>query len=151
MTITFNSDKDVIVYALEKIISFIRDNQYLFVANCVWWISGIIGLTDSLVTFIDNLEIRREIGLRGISSEPRDIARNIIDQSASNLPSISDEEYCGDPLRQTGQGHINPLPQSKRQLKKARQAKARRLRQQANTNTELAKIREKIISNLRLE
>jgi len=85
MKITFNDDKDVIVYALEKIISFSRDNQYLFVANCVWWISGIIGLTDALVIHINNLEIRRTIGLREISSTPRDIARDVLDKSAGNF------------------------------------------------------------------
>jgi hypothetical protein len=29
------------VYALEKIISFARENQCLFIANCVWWMAGI--------------------------------------------------------------------------------------------------------------
>jgi hypothetical protein len=59
MTITFETDSDVIVYALEKIVSFAKENQYLFVANCAWWIAGIIGLDSGLTTFIDNLEIRR--------------------------------------------------------------------------------------------
>jgi hypothetical protein len=54
MTLTFECDKDVIVYALEKIIVFAKENQYLFVANCVWWIAGVIGLDSSLTTFIDN-------------------------------------------------------------------------------------------------
>jgi hypothetical protein len=49
MTITFENDSDVIVYALEKIISFARGNQYLFVANCLWWIAGIIGLDKGLI------------------------------------------------------------------------------------------------------
>jgi hypothetical protein len=58
MTITFENDKDGIIYALEKIISFARENQYLFVANCAWWLAGVIGLKSGLNIFIDNLEIR---------------------------------------------------------------------------------------------
>ena len=56
MTITFKKDSDIIVYALEKILAFGRENQYLFVANCTWWIAGIIGLHSGLTIFIDNLE-----------------------------------------------------------------------------------------------
>jgi len=99
MTITFDNEKDIIVYALEKIISFSRDNQYLFVANCVWWISGIVGLTDALVIHIHNLESRREIDLRDISSTPRDIARNTIDQSGKDLPARSMDKDSYEPLR----------------------------------------------------
>jgi hypothetical protein len=78
MTITFENDSDVIVYALEKIVSFARENQYLFVANCVWWIAGIIGLDSGLTNFIDNLESRKRIDQpREISTTPRDIARSV--------------------------------------------------------------------------
>jgi hypothetical protein len=58
MTITFESDKDVIVYALEKIISFARDNQCIFLGQSIWWISSIIGLQEGLVIYIDNLKVR---------------------------------------------------------------------------------------------
>jgi len=61
MTITFEYENDVIVYALEKIITFARENQYLFVANCIWWIASVIGLEQGLVIFIDNLESRNEV------------------------------------------------------------------------------------------
>jgi hypothetical protein len=71
MTITFENDSDVIIYGLEKIISFARENQYLFVANCVWWIAGIIGLDTGLQRYIDNLESRnRIIDNRVISETP---------------------------------------------------------------------------------
>jgi len=60
MTLTFENDNDVIVYALEKIISYARKNQYIFVAQSVWWIASVIGLTDGLVTHIDNLRKRFE-------------------------------------------------------------------------------------------
>jgi hypothetical protein len=47
---------------LEKIISYARDNQYIFLAQSVWCISSIIGLQEGLVIFIDNLEVRKNIG-----------------------------------------------------------------------------------------
>ena len=113
MTITFENDSDVIVYALEKIISFARDNQYLFVANCVWWISAIIGLETGLVTHIENLEARiLTINNRAISSTPRDIA-------GGSSPNKQSSDYISDPLRRTRKGRINPLPQTKKQLRKA--------------------------------
>jgi len=60
MTITFEDEKDVIVYALEKIICYARDNCYIFVAQSVWWIASVIGLSEGLATHIDNLRIRFE-------------------------------------------------------------------------------------------
>jgi hypothetical protein len=62
MTITFEHDNDVIVYALEKIISYARDNQYIFLAQSIWWISSIIGLQQGLIIHIDNLKVRENIG-----------------------------------------------------------------------------------------
>jgi hypothetical protein len=56
MIITFENEDDVIVYALEKIISFARNNQYIFLAQRVWWISSILGLQQNLVIHIDNLK-----------------------------------------------------------------------------------------------
>jgi len=62
MTINFENDKDVIVYALEKIICYARDNRYTFVGQSVWWIASVIGLVEGLATHIDNLRIRFEAG-----------------------------------------------------------------------------------------
>jgi len=36
MTITSEKESDIIVYTLERNVSFPRENQYLFVANCAW-------------------------------------------------------------------------------------------------------------------
>jgi hypothetical protein len=85
MTITFENDSDVIVYALKKIISFAKENHYLFVANCAWWIAAVFGLNTGLTNHIDNLRSRQpessRIGLFGegnnysaILETPRDIA-----------------------------------------------------------------------------
>jgi hypothetical protein len=140
MTITFESDSDVIIYALEKIISFAREKQYLFVANCSWWIAEVIGLDSGLVTFIDNSETRRRAyRRREISNTPRDITRlesadpeqieleNTILQrrdppEASRVArtKLANPDYIPDPLRRTRKGKTNPIPLSKRQLKKAR-------------------------------
>jgi hypothetical protein len=60
MTITYENDNDVILYALEKIISYARNNQYSFLAQSVWWISSIIGLQQGLIIYIDNLKIRSD-------------------------------------------------------------------------------------------
>jgi hypothetical protein len=43
MMITFAGDSDIIVYALEKNISHARNNQYIFLAQSIWWIAAIIG------------------------------------------------------------------------------------------------------------
>jgi len=62
MIITFGNDKDVIIYALDKIISFARDNQYIFLSQSVWWISSIIGLQEGLTIHIDKLKKRNDSG-----------------------------------------------------------------------------------------
>jgi hypothetical protein len=56
MPITFENDNDVIIYALEKIISHARRTQQIFVAQCVWWLAAIIGLEQGLVNYIDNIQ-----------------------------------------------------------------------------------------------
>jgi len=61
MKITFENISDVIVYALEKIVSSAKKNQYIFVALCVWWLVSIIGLQQGLITYIDNFEIQANI------------------------------------------------------------------------------------------
>jgi hypothetical protein len=53
MSITFENDNDVTVYALKKIISYARDNQYIFLAQSIWWISSSSGLQQELIIHID--------------------------------------------------------------------------------------------------
>jgi hypothetical protein len=79
MTITFESDKDVIVYALEQIIAFARNNQYIFLAQSIWWISSIIGLQEGLIIYIDNLQSREEVNL----------AKDVHDTSDGEIPTSS--------------------------------------------------------------
>jgi hypothetical protein len=61
MTVTFENDNDVIVYALEKIILHARRTQQIFVAQCVWWLVSIIGLEEALVNYIDKLHGRTTV------------------------------------------------------------------------------------------
>jgi hypothetical protein len=145
MTITFENDADVIVYAFEKIIACARERQYVFVANCVWWIAGVLGLDSGLICFIDNLESRKAIiDHRAISEVHRDMARGVSPQEL-----ISD--YIPDLLKRTRKGRINLLPQSKKSLKKARKDKRREeadiSRNLINTK-KLMEIRAQIIQNL---
>jgi hypothetical protein len=175
MTITFENDSDVIVYALEKIISFARENQYLFVANCIWWIAGVIGLDSGLTIFIDNLEIRKQIGENRISATPRDNARSesvdpeqlkieetIIRNKNQNLARASrvtrsNPAVIQDPFPDPGASQysqVKPLPTTKIQQKKAR--KVNRL-QEANSkreterNQRLTRLRATIFRSLNKE
>jgi hypothetical protein len=117
MTITFENDSDVIIYTLEKIILFARENQYLFVANCAWWIASTIGLDEGLVIHIDNLVNQNRISnRREVSATPRDIAREV-------SPELPSSNYITDPSRRNRSGRINPLPRTKKQRRKANRIK----------------------------
>jgi len=74
MTITFENDNDVIVYGLEKIISYARENQYIFLAQSVWWIASVIGLQQGLIIHIDNLK-NRETVISDTASKAISVAR----------------------------------------------------------------------------
>jgi hypothetical protein len=73
MTITIENDNVVIVYALEKVISYARKTQQVVVAQCVWWLASIIGLQQGLVIHIDNQRARAENLVQQESSEAPDI------------------------------------------------------------------------------
>jgi hypothetical protein len=151
MTITFENDSDVIVYALEKLISYARRTQQIFVAQCIWWLSSVIGLESGLVIHIDNLRTCEPLALskelsgsvhpdsvqeiqlgREVSSTSRDLTADLrLDQV------LEEAEKCittSERARNTWQrNRVNPLPQSKTQLKKARKVKHL---QEANRITE---------------
>jgi hypothetical protein len=84
MTITFENDNDVIVYALEKVISYARQTQQIFVAHCVWWLASIIGLETGLVNHIDNLRKREDVLEQArVSEERREVPEE--DQSSQQV------------------------------------------------------------------
>jgi 3-mercaptopyruvate sulfurtransferase SseA len=73
MTVTFQNDNDIIVYALEKVIAYARDTQRIFVAQCVWWLLSIIGLEQGLINYIYNLKQGSDI--TRIEEERRTVKR----------------------------------------------------------------------------
>jgi len=129
MRTSFENNNDVIVYALAKIISFARENQYIFLAQSIWWISSIAGLQPGLITYIDNLEscsnknkIRRGVTVtsRNVMQEPEEDCQNTILKKC--------EEFLWDPrwlwdivnLKSTGRtknDHTNPRTSTKKALK----------------------------------
>jgi len=168
VTITFENDNDVIVYALEKIISYARRTQQILKAHCVRWLASIVGLETGLVSHIDNLrtpsettcqdtksgsilapevdcdsecpvtqrasrnkhlarqvhpeQILRIVNNRGVSATPRDIMED--QRSDQVLDKVEQIMHESERARNSWQrNRVNPLPQSKAQLKKARKAK----------------------------
>jgi len=100
MTLTFESDNDVIVYALERIISYARKYQYIFVAQSVWWIASVISLTEGLVTHIDNLQVREITELLGtLATDQPDKEEVTIPQDIPDCLSISVESGYDHPDR----------------------------------------------------
>jgi len=71
MTITFENYNDVIVNALEKIISHARWTQQIFVAQGVWWLASILGLQQGLISYIDTPHVRKDILSQSRSSKDR--------------------------------------------------------------------------------
>jgi len=69
MTITFEDDKDIIVYALETIISYDTKNLFIFLAQSIWWLSLIMGVQQRLVFYLDNLKVQGNIGKAPAASD----------------------------------------------------------------------------------
>jgi hypothetical protein len=169
MTITFKDESDVIVYALEKLISHARRTQQLFVAQCIWWLASIIGLEQGFINYIDNLrerelqapidnrleavhpdriqQIRQE---RAVSSTPRDLTEDSrLDRILVSAERIGQESSRDRAVVQ--QGRVNSLPTTKTQLSKARKSKRLqegKKKQEAERNQRLQKIRATVIRNL---
>jgi len=76
MTITIENNNNVIAYSLEKIITYARQHQNIFVALSVWWLASIIGLEQGVIIHIDNLKSRLDIALREDTLK----SKNTIDQ-----------------------------------------------------------------------
>ena len=130
-TIIFEHENDIISYTLEKIISFPRWEQYLFVANCIWWIAGIIGLDQGLTIHIDNLVIRQGTAVRGVLKRRRNMEGDMFRTERSSS---------------TKNGSINPLTKTKQHL--MRQRRNDRLLQKSNLLTNrLSNFQKEIIHN----
>jgi hypothetical protein len=141
MTIIFENDNDIIVYALEKIISYARNSQQIFVAQCVWWLALIIGLEQGLVNYIDNIQSRSEISIipeevpdikEFISPEPRDTQederRNRVLKGCEQFLMNSKRLRGVAKLKSSGKtklGQINPLKASRKSLRVAKEEASR--------------------------
>jgi hypothetical protein len=113
MTISFENDNHVIIYALEKIFFFARDKQYVFLAQRIWWISSLIGLQQGLVDYIDNSKILTNSTLQEVSQ----LSKAGISSAGKSVPgrevtktSCDTEQDSRLPITQN---HIDPdrLPQ----------------------------------------
>ena len=72
MTISFKDDNYMILYAFEKVISFARKDQVIFVAQTVWRLASISKLQRGLIDPIANLANQSAIIVRGVSTTPQD-------------------------------------------------------------------------------
>jgi len=93
MTITFESDNDVIIYAFEMIISYNRENQYIFLVQSVWWISSVIGLQQGLIVYIDNLKERENIGRTTIQSNSPAVPDLLVSQNKAIGHTSKDDTH----------------------------------------------------------
>jgi len=125
MPITFENDTEVIIYALEKIITIARNTQQIFVAQCIWWLASVIDLEQGLVQYIDTLHGR--IAPINTTSEPTVLNTDTADHQDKVLKEC--EEYLRESRRlrdiatlkskgKTQTGRINPTPISKKALRK---------------------------------
>jgi len=86
MTITFKNDNDITVYALDKVISYARDIQYMFLAQSIWWISLFVGLQQRLIIHIDNLKIQEDIGDSAVLPQ-LPLSQEVLGNCSKGLPS----------------------------------------------------------------
>jgi len=141
MPVTFENDNDIIVYALECVISHARRTQLIFVVQSVWWLASIIGLQQESVSHIDKLqEERKTTELQGekntipqeqlpreVSATPRDLAEGSrVDQLLDRTEQyLKESKYLREIVAlktsgTTATGRINPLKKSNKYLRKAK-------------------------------
>jgi len=97
MTITFEYDNDIIIYALEKVISYARRSQQIFVAQCVRWLASIIGLEQGLIICINNLQIRSELpGSVPITNKGLSLASEASPQAREKVNPINTNQHDRD-------------------------------------------------------
>jgi hypothetical protein len=140
MTITFENDNDVVLYALEQVTAFARRTQQIFLAQCVWWIASVIGLEPGLKIHVNNLASRKPTEQEQL---PQQIVPGIVRQnsgrwSVSVVPRDLTEHQCLDLILESAEqviqesfrdrslvhgNRVNPLPTTKAQLRKGRKVK----------------------------
>jgi len=150
MPATFKNDNDIIVYALECVISHARQTQQIFMPQGVWWLASIIGLEQELVFHIDKLQgeknttklqgeknttklqgegdtIPQQQLLREVLTTPRD---HVEDQRIDQMLDCT-KQYLRESKQlreiaalkvsgQTATGRINPSRKTRKSLRKER-------------------------------
>ena len=48
MSITFENKADIILWTLAKLLVTFQERQYLFAAQCIWWIAALLQLDQAL-------------------------------------------------------------------------------------------------------
>jgi hypothetical protein len=89
MFITCKNDNNIIVYALEMIISYAKKNQYIFAAQCIWWLPTLIGLEQGLITRFDSLRF-----WTGASNAPSSVPVGVNDLHREGGLYIGSGESC---------------------------------------------------------
>ena len=117
MTISFVNDNDIIVYALERIIDYARKNQYIFIAQGVWWIASTIGLESGLVQHIDSLcletsqtSLQEDSRIDKTDSELEQSCDKILNQAEQFINESKKQQAKDlvDSLRRTRKGKLLP-------------------------------------------
>jgi hypothetical protein len=148
MTLSFESDNDVIIYALKKIIGYARRTQQIFVAQCIWWLASVIGLESGLALHIDKLHGRirvdetpnEELPIPQITKTPLVVPpepRDIQEENRQDKILADCEQYLLESRRhrnivtlkakgKSSTGRINPTPISKKSLWKKDRKSAKR-------------------------
>jgi len=134
MTISFENDNAIIVYAFEKILSYARDHQFIFLAQSIWWISSIIGLQQDLIIYIDHLRKQEDILWLEIRSNVPDDIRIHPDrveriQHSDNQSSVSEIDTSSTTEEDIHNEVIENCEEFLRQSKQERKAIGRKNRQ----------------------
>jgi hypothetical protein len=88
MTVTFEDDNSIVIYALEKILWFTRQNQYIFVAQGVWLITPLVAINEGLASHIDSLHHQSHIEVPELLGSLRDNRGDPIDESPTSVEEI---------------------------------------------------------------
>jgi hypothetical protein len=85
MTVTFQDDNSIVIYALGKILCFARQNQYIFVADCIWWIAALVGINEGQASYIDSLHHQRHIEVPEVFGSLHDSQCDLIYESTKSV------------------------------------------------------------------
>jgi len=112
MTVTFENENDAIVYGLEKVITYARRTQQIFVAQCIWWIASVIGLEQELINYVDNIQSRVK-DTTTAEARPKVIPRAKVDREAEEVWNfrgvlVTPRDIQEDPRSRVNTGIVHP-------------------------------------------